>query len=76
MIYANDAEYLEGNKGVIALYELSKTTDLEVFTTTLKEWIQSQNGAYVYFKGFYDLFIPELESNEKEKAIVWFEKVI
>lgn len=76
LIYADGVDYLEGNKGVIALYELSETTDLGVFTTTLKEWIQNQNGTYACFKDLYDLFIPRLESNEKEKVNVWFEKVI
>ncbi|MEM6812922.1 MAG: hypothetical protein AAF600_00855 [Bacteroidota bacterium] len=76
LIYADGVEYLEGNKGVIAYYELSEATGLEVFTSNLNDWIDENSNSNAYFKSLYDQLISEVESSKKEKITVLFEEVV
>ena len=76
LIYADGAEYLEGNKGVIALNELIETVGFESFTLTLKDWIGRKGDSYSHFKGLYELLHSKLESGDKERITQAFEEVI
>ena len=75
LIYADGADYLETNKGTIALYKLSLAMDIKSFTDTINTWIREQKGKYVHFKGLYDRLFLKLDGSQKEKIRVDFEEV-
>lgn len=76
LIYADGAEYLEGSKGVMALYELIETMGLETFTASLNDWIASQKGAPSHFKSLYDHLVSVLKDNDLKAVKTRFEEVM
>lgn len=76
LIYADGMEYLEGNKGVIALNKLIGTIGLDSFSMILKEWMIEQNDSYSHFMGLYDKLKSTLDSEDKKHISQAFEEVI
>ena len=74
LIYADGAEYLEPNKGVIALYELSNVLSKEYFIQILNDWINMEPYSYKSFKNLYDQVLP-LVTLDKENIQNNFEMV-
>ncbi|MEM1408034.1 MAG: hypothetical protein AAGG59_14735, partial [Bacteroidota bacterium] len=60
LIAADGIDYLEKNKGTIALYALSQSMDSNEFNQSVKKWVNGLNE-----KGtFYDLYLTLLESEQ------------
>lgn len=76
LLYADGAEYLAQNKGVIALHDLANTLGFEVFVKVLMEWITIQGEDYATFKSFYDRLYSTSEPKERKVVKETFEEVI
>ncbi|MEM0940874.1 MAG: ABC transporter permease [Bacteroidota bacterium] len=76
LIYSDGAEYLESNKGVIALNNLINAVGVEVFVLTLKEWMSIQGDGNAIFKSLYDQLYFKLKPEERKHISEVFEEVI
>lgn len=76
LVYADGVEYLEGNKGVIALNLLIETIGLDSFSMILNEWIGQQNDSYSHFKSLYDKLQSTVDSEDRKRISQVFEEVI
>jgi len=59
LLYGDNIEYLEKNKGTMALYRLSESMEFHVFNQKISNWIAAQ-GTPLVFKDLY-LFLQEQE---------------
>lgn len=53
LIFADHIDYLEGNKGAMALYKLAGTIGFERFNRFVGDWVTKSSGPLV-FHGFYE----------------------
>lgn len=74
LIYADGAEYLEANKGVIAMNNLMNKLGTERFFALFHSWTKEYAGQTVHFKSLYDYLIDEIDDDESIKRD--FEEVI
>ncbi|TRX54332.1 hypothetical protein FNH22_19650 [Fulvivirga sp. M361] len=75
LIYADGIDYLEGNKGTMAMYDLSLTIGLGNFYGKLKSWISENENNHVIFEDLYRSLTANLNQSQKTKAANDFEKV-
>ena len=75
LVYADGAEYLEVNKGAVALYQLSEEIGSNAFTSILKDWTNQKQETRTHFKSLYDQFISQLAPRNKEAITAMFEEV-
>ncbi|MEM9326709.1 MAG: hypothetical protein AAGA85_13680 [Bacteroidota bacterium] len=76
LIQADGVEYLEANKGTVAMYELSQLMGLEAFTSTLVRWVDEQKGSNAYFQSLYNVLLAQLAQDDLKKARLNFEQVL
>lgn len=76
LLFADGVDYLEVNKGAVALYELSEALGLESFIASLNEWVAEKGSDYVHFKDLYDQLIVKVSNDDKSKIKERFEEVI
>ena len=70
LLYADGPEYLEINKGAIALNKVINKIGIDSFSQLLTDWCKVNQGKFVRFQDFYIKFSTQI-SNKKE-----FEEVI
>jgi len=75
LLFADGADYLEGAKGVIALYELSEKIGAEEFNNQLKSWVEIESGNET-FSSFYSSVLSTQPSEIKEYLRSAFETVL
>ena len=63
LLYADGAGYLEENKGAIELYQLIEVMGLEVFTSTLNDWMVTGDKPRV-FESLYKVLIADLADKD------------
>ena len=63
LLYADDTDYLEKNKGAIGLFNAIQTMGLKTFSATLQQFVEENQGSYVSFESFFIKLKPQL-SNE------------
>ncbi len=73
LLYADGIEYLEENKGAIALYHLSKTVGHQRLSRLVREWFDSRKEAPLVFRDFYEYLKERVVFDETMKAL--FESV-
>ncbi|MEO0554688.1 MAG: hypothetical protein AAF149_15895 [Bacteroidota bacterium] len=73
LIYADGADYLEGNKGVVALYKLSTEIGINAFTSVVLEWAEVNKGQKVTFESLYKTLINKLSIESRQKWAEVFE---
>ncbi|MBN2039800.1 MAG: ABC transporter permease [Spirochaetes bacterium] len=68
LLYADGVDYLEQNKGTLAVFHLMQQTGSKQFHKLLNTWISSSGDNYLVFKDFYSLLETEnlLGTDEKE----------
>lgn len=54
LIHADHIDYLESNKGAIALYHLLETIGFEAANRSLLDWLEEQHGKPLVFIDFYN----------------------
>ena len=54
LLYADGIDYLEENKGALALYHLSKSIGHEELLRHVKDWFRMQSGKPLVFRDFYN----------------------
>ena len=69
LLYADGIEYLEENKGTLALYHLSRSIGHEELLRHVREWFGTQEGKPLVFKDFYDYLKSEMVLDEKTRAM-------
>ncbi|MEM0931417.1 MAG: hypothetical protein AAGJ12_03050 [Bacteroidota bacterium] len=80
LLYADGIDYLEPNKGTLALYDLSKKLGFEVFNKILLDWTLNRKKGNATFSDLYYWIIDSLEfhqlkEEEKETVKTNFTKV-
>ena len=60
LLYADGADYLEQNKGAIALYQTIKEMGTDPFLSKFIHWMASDN-SYKTFESFMGLLKPQLK---------------
>lgn len=60
LLYADDIEYLEINKGAVYLYRLMLDMQPETFAQYLQKWVDTNRGSYTTFKGLFDYMKPNI----------------
>ena len=75
LIYADGVDYLEENKGTIALYKLSEVMGPVSFTSRLSQWVKQKNDHNAVFKDLYEEWSRHLTADQEEKVNVDFEEV-
>ncbi len=73
LIYADGSNYLEPNKGVLALFSLSNKIGFEVFNKVLVQYINSNK--VIVFKNVYQQLLKVVLKENKESVRLNFEKV-
>ncbi|MEM0939928.1 MAG: hypothetical protein AAGI25_09085 [Bacteroidota bacterium] len=76
LLYADGADYLEVNKGAVALYELIEAIGMETFASELSDFIHQTNDEYIYFQSLYTKLSSGIESKSKRDIAKKFEEVI
>ena len=74
LLYADDANYLENGKGVIAVYKLIESIGWDRFNIVLKEWILTQKGNNLVFKDLYKKCIELVPETDISTLKYDFEK--
>ena len=69
LLYADGIDYLEENKGAIALYHVSKTIGHKRLLQYVREWFEAQEGKPLVFEDFYEYLKGEVVLDEKVKAM-------
>ncbi|MCG8343421.1 MAG: hypothetical protein MI684_11380 [Chlorobiales bacterium] len=69
LLYADGIEYLESNKGTLALYHLSNSIGYKELFRHVREWFGTQEGKPLVFRDFYDYLKNEAVLGEKIKAM-------
>ncbi|MEM1257323.1 MAG: hypothetical protein AAGH81_02255 [Bacteroidota bacterium] len=73
LLYADGIDYLEPNKGALALYDLSQKLGFNIFNKILRNWSHNRKKGYATFSELYHWIIntPEFQQlKEKEKETV------
>ncbi|MEM9299030.1 MAG: hypothetical protein AAGA64_11625, partial [Bacteroidota bacterium] len=73
LIYADGADYLEGNKGVVALYKLSVEIGIKTFTSFVLEWAEANKGKNVTFQSLYATLLNHASTESRQKWVEVFE---
>ena len=76
LIYADGAEYLEPNLGVIALYALSEKVGIGQFTTILKQWKEDGRGQPLVFESLYKELLQVVAAEDRKAVQIEFEQVL
>lgn len=74
LVYADGADYLEINKGAIAIYKCINKIGLDSFVKTLQQWIAEKPGENRVFKALYDQLKMQLTPADQKEVINQFEK--
>jgi len=72
LLYADGSDYLEPNKGVVALYEISKILSPKIFNQSVSYYMTTENGQLKTFKGLYKLLLsksPTAKTNSIKNKI-------
>lgn len=69
LLYADGIGYLEGNKGTLALYHLSRSIGHDRLLRFVREWFGMQEGRPLVFKDFYDYLKSAVVLDEKTRAM-------
>lgn len=77
LLYADGADYLEINKGAIALYKLIGELGKQTFYETLREFggNETNKQGYTTFKAFYEKLLAKLPVEKRQSIITEFEEV-
>ena len=75
LIYADGSDYLETNKGVIALYHMSEQMGFETFNNTIINWLDQSKDKKVKFIDLYEQLIKKLPLDKVALVKDKFEKV-
>ena len=67
LLYADNIDYLEKNKGVTELFAVSTELGEKKFYSELKRFIKINKGKYITFKDFYDQIKPYLKQETRNK---------
>ncbi|MEM8969220.1 MAG: hypothetical protein AAGE93_22575, partial [Bacteroidota bacterium] len=76
LLYADGAEYLEQNKGAVALYQLSTKIGRGTFIQSLTNWTLRKKDEYATFKSIYDYLFSKLNTEDKEQVKQDFEQAV
>lgn len=76
LIYADGVDYLEENKGTIALYKLSEVMGPVSFTSRLSQWVKQKNDHNAVFKDLYEEWSLHLTASQSKEIRVDFEEVL
>ncbi|MBF0587250.1 hypothetical protein INT08_02520 [Prosthecochloris sp. N3] len=69
LLYADSVDYLEENKGTLALYHLSKMVGHKQFLRLVREWFGSRDNSPMVFRDFYRYLNERVRLDEKTKAL-------
>lgn len=75
LIYADGIDYLEANKGTLALFRLSEILGNEKFNQTVVKWIEASKGELSTFQSLYKVFLNTLPNEKRESTRQQFEEV-
>ncbi len=75
LIYADGSDYLEPNKGVIALFSLSSHIGFKLFNQTVYNCIKTNSNRPIVFKDMYQQLLKVVPDTKKEEVKRAFEKV-
>jgi ABC-2 type transport system permease protein len=75
LLYADGSDYLEPNKGVIALYNLSEEIGNDLFNKAIKTYLNANPNRPIVFKAFYQQLLKFVPRNKKVETRKIFEKV-
>ena len=73
LLYADGADYLEENKGAIAMFQLLESIGSDQFIEILKNWVQSADEPKV-FKTFYYQYLASLSPTDHQDMKKMFEE--
>jgi ABC-2 type transport system permease protein len=73
LIYADGSNYLEPNKGVLALFSLSNDIGFKVFNEVINTYIESNKT--IVFKDMYQQLVEVVLEENKESVRIGFEEV-
>jgi hypothetical protein len=66
LIYADSADYLEANKGAIAIYDLMKTLGYDRFNSVFSQWLTKNQGSLVRFVDLYQTLLDQVPADNKQ----------
>ena len=75
LIYADGSDYLEANKGVIALYTLSNEIGYKTFNQAIQNYLKTKSKSPLVFKDLYHQLLKVVPKKEKEMIRTIFENV-
>ncbi|MDR7131244.1 ABC-type transport system involved in multi-copper enzyme maturation permease subunit [Algoriphagus sp. 4150] len=75
LLYADGIDYLEVNKGAVALYQMMKGLEPNLFYSVLKSWDQKEGDGNRTFKSLYEQLLSSLPTENRESIRVQFEEV-
>ena len=76
LLYADGAEYLEENKGAVALYELSTKMGRDNFVKSITNEMLRAKDEHATFKSLYDYLHSKLNEQDKEQVEQDFEQAV
>lgn len=75
LLFADGTDYLEENKGAIALYNVSKEIGTDLFNKTIKDYLNTNPNRLIVFKEFYQQLLKSVPESKKAETQKMFEKV-
>ena len=75
LLFADGTDYLEINKGAMALYKLGETIGFNAFNNTVSQWIGENEGKPARFIDLYETFLDKVSTGKREEIKTLFETV-
>jgi ABC-type transport system involved in multi-copper enzyme maturation permease subunit len=75
LLYADGIDYLESNKGAIAMYTLMETIGFDRFQSVFAQWVEKNQRKPHRFKDLYQELSIWVPANKKDEVAKWFTTV-
>ncbi len=76
LIYADNIDYLEANKGAMELLKVIDNVGIDNFSKLLISWISEDKDEYLVFKDFYEELKKRCPEEKEELMVMGFEEVL